>query len=326
MCLHPRQLYVRKYGRFIDIPCGKCLECQKTRQRNTVIRLREEFKDTSNKMAMFFTLTYEEENVPIATYEVKSFDAWNEGKTVTCRVLYRRDVQLFVKRVRKYCEDHMNGMKIRVFYCGEYGPKTLRPHYHGIIFFPEFVDAYKFKSVLQSKWSKGYVTAKKCDDNASFYVSKYTNAVVANSDFFRNLPREFRPFRVSPKHMGLAYLTEAKIKYFREQYDLNNYEAICYTFIIKDKPVRVPLPPPFLKKIFHPMEKDFIAFYWIKQHDKKTFERYDQMAAIWNDTERSLPERKRIFDQYIEREHNERLERINALEHWYTKSIKTCKI
>lgn len=90
------------------IPCKKCVECQMQYSGDWALRCVQEMK--YHKVSCFITLTYDDVHNPV---EVK-----------------KRDLQLFVKRLRKYLEPH----KIRFFACGEYGGKTLRPHYHLIIF------------------------------------------------------------------------------------------------------------------------------------------------------------------------------------------------
>jgi len=68
---------------------------------------------------MFLTLTFDDENLP-DDYSISV-----------------RHVQLFMKRLRKSIEP----ARVRYFAVGEYGEKSLRPHYHLIIFGYRFPDA-----------------------------------------------------------------------------------------------------------------------------------------------------------------------------------------
>lgn len=88
----------------ITIKCGKCEECRKEKMLEMKKRLKDELK--KHKKAFFLTLTYD--------------DAHKKN-------LNKRDIQLFLKRLRKE-------MKLRYFYVGELGEETKRPHYHMIIF------------------------------------------------------------------------------------------------------------------------------------------------------------------------------------------------
>ena len=49
-------------------------------------------------------------------------------------LLYYRDIQLFLKRLRKHIFKYY-GEKIRFYFIGEYGTKSLRPHWHCLLFF-----------------------------------------------------------------------------------------------------------------------------------------------------------------------------------------------
>lgn len=99
--------------------CGNCLPCTITRRRvwSTRIML-ESFLHEHNT---FITLTYAEEKVPV------------DGS------VSKRDVQLFLKRLRKrvagrLSEGGVASNKIRYYMVGEYGETTGRPHYHGAMF------------------------------------------------------------------------------------------------------------------------------------------------------------------------------------------------
>lgn len=118
MCLRP--VYLRLQG--ISVPCGKCFECRVSKAREWSYRIVLESR--LYKENCMVTLTYNDEHLP---------------KDMSVN---RRDLQLFLKRLRK----SIFPKKIRVFYCGEYGAKRLRPHYHVIIFGYSFADRYFFKN------------------------------------------------------------------------------------------------------------------------------------------------------------------------------------
>ena len=99
---------------YISLPCGKCIGCRLQYSREWADRCMLEA--TYHKDNWFLTLTYDDEHLPKC----------KEGSTI--HPLVKRDVQLFMKRLRKY-----TGQKIRFFACGEYSPSD-RPHYHIILF------------------------------------------------------------------------------------------------------------------------------------------------------------------------------------------------
>lgn len=108
----------------------------------------------------FITLTYDDEHLPEdGSLNVKHF-------------------QDFVKRLRK---DYPG---FRYLHCGEYGPKTLRPHYHaclfGIDFYWDRVDfSRSAKSViwnsetLASKWGQGFTTLAPLNFATASYTAGY---------------------------------------------------------------------------------------------------------------------------------------------------------
>lgn len=98
------------YPNGLEVPCGKCLLCRQAKRREWAMRVLHE--SSMHKDNVFVTLTYKEDCLP-PYYSLR-----------------KRDLQLFVKRLRK----SISPKKIRYYACGEYGDKTQRPHYHLIIF------------------------------------------------------------------------------------------------------------------------------------------------------------------------------------------------
>ena len=104
----------------IEVACGRCIGCRKEYARQWAMRCLHEaslFDENS-----FVTLTYDDKHLPA-------------GGT-----LVKRDVQLFLKRLRRKFSDRT----IRYFFSGEYGGDTLRPHYHGCLFGFAFPDQVAF--------------------------------------------------------------------------------------------------------------------------------------------------------------------------------------
>lgn len=114
----------------------------------------------------FITLTYAPEHLP------------------TYSSLRKKDLQKFFKRLRSpTCPG--GGREFRYLACGEYGPRTLRPHYHACLFGTDFADAvpvgdsrerkplYTSKS-LEDVWQKGHVTVAPFTWETARYVAHYT--------------------------------------------------------------------------------------------------------------------------------------------------------
>lgn len=100
----------------IGIPCGKCIGCRLDYSRNWADRMVAEASLYESNY--FITLTYSDEYLP------------PKRENSPIHSLSKRDAQLFIKRLRSALPDQ----KIRYFIAGEYGPTTMRPHLHMILF------------------------------------------------------------------------------------------------------------------------------------------------------------------------------------------------
>ncbi len=138
---------------FTEVACGQCVGCRLERSRQWANRLLMELE--YHDSAYFVTLTYDDDHVPLAPYSDP-----DTGEAFFAMSLMKRDFQLFMKRLRFSFSDD----SIRFFASGEYGPSTLRPHYHAIIFglhLPDLVvsgasplgDRYYTSASLQRVWS-----------------------------------------------------------------------------------------------------------------------------------------------------------------------------
>jgi len=92
--------------------------------------------------------------------------------------LVKRDLQLFMKRLRK-----ARG-RVRFFACGEYGEGTYRPHYHLLLFGLDWPDKRFYKNAkagqplynsdaLDRIWGLGHCVVGSVDFDSCAYVSRY---------------------------------------------------------------------------------------------------------------------------------------------------------
>lgn len=121
------------------VPCGQCIECRLAYSRIWADRMMLELKE--QKKAIFLTLTYDRNHMHVSEYEnVVCTDFLPRCKNEILLddqylvpkygSLSKRDVQLFLKRLRK----EFAPLKLRYFAAGEYGESTLRPHVHMILY------------------------------------------------------------------------------------------------------------------------------------------------------------------------------------------------
>lgn len=127
-------------------PCTKCLPCRFNRRRMWTHRI--VLESLQHSESSFLTLTYDDDHLPA-------------GGT-----LVPRDVQLFIKRLRKFIEP----LKLRYFFVGEYGDKTWRPHYHAAL----FGIGTGFAGIIKEAWPAGHVYLGDLTLHSAQYVAGYT--------------------------------------------------------------------------------------------------------------------------------------------------------
>ena len=130
----------------------------------------------------------------------------------------KRDLQLFKKQLKSlllyYAEKgyfDVERTNFRSFFISEYGPQTLRPHLHGILFFrDETVARFVRQNLLAKAWPMSDSTlltqfATFTNKGVGEYVSSYVTQ-------FSLLPRfigenkQIRPFRLSSKSPSVGFI------------------------------------------------------------------------------------------------------------------------
>lgn len=135
-------------------------------------------------------------------------------------ICLRQDVQDFVKRLRNILNRSPKvygyNTSFSYFICSEYGPKTFRPHFHGLLFFHDpYVAQLCNDSFILKAWSKcdtsrlsehrqisSFVNSKTA---SAAYVSKY---VTCDSPLPSVLTRPcFRPFHLQSSRPAIGSLS-----------------------------------------------------------------------------------------------------------------------
>lgn len=143
----------------VMIPCGKCAGCRIDQANDWATRAAIEAK--LYPVNCFVTLTYDNKHLP------------------KNRSLVKKDVQNFLKRLRNHADQ-----KLRYLCSGEYGPTTLRPHYHLIIYNYRPKDLKRFKQNITENWlytseeltriwGKGYTIIGNVTYQSAAYVARY---------------------------------------------------------------------------------------------------------------------------------------------------------
>lgn len=167
---------------YIDVPCGKCLSCRLDKARDWTCRCLLEARQ--HEKNCFITLTYDDIHVPRTLYGSSSTGEVCGDAYTLCK----RDVQLFLKRLRKALGDE----KIRYFGCGEYGDSTARPHYHLLLFgyMPSDLKFYSrsrgnvlyTSEFLSDIWQNGHVVIGELTPQTIGYTARYTTKKLYGDD------------------------------------------------------------------------------------------------------------------------------------------------
>lgn len=224
-------------------PCGRCPPCTSARSATWAFRLQQEDKIAIS--SHFITLTYDNIHVP------RTSSGFN--------TLSKRDVQLFLKRLRKRCSKR--GLSLRYYLCGEYGSKNFRPHYHAIIF-----NATEME--IESSWCDrdgfviGSVFFGKTQSASIGYCLKYMRKS-GRCPFFKGDDR-ISEFQLFSQSLGSNYITEATI-----QYHLS--EVIGRCFVRLPGGVCVKMPKSFKSKIFsYEKRLEIMRYYFeLQRHEEE---------------------------------------------------------
>lgn len=244
-CMSPF-IVEQKTERPIPVPCGKCVECLKRRTSGWSFRLMQEEKKAHS--AFFLTLTYDTKYVPITPNGFMNLD--------------KRDVQLFMKRLRK--AHPKNHPKIKYYAAGEYGTKSFRPHYHLIIFNADL-------SLFASAWDKGQIHYGTVTGASVGYTLKYLSKpkripVHRNDD---RLPE----FSLMSKGLGASYLTDQMVSWHHSDLDNRMYVQL-------DDGQKVSMPRYFKDRIYNDQQRERVGFFSRFKALQKSDETEQQLREI----------------------------------------------
>lgn len=119
-------------------------------------------------------------------------------------VLNPYDQNLFFKRLRKLIAERYDE-KICYYLVSEYGGRTYRPHWHGILFFNSDELTSSICELVSKSWSYGRTDCSLSRGSAAGYVASYINSFVDLPDFF-NRHKEIKPRSYHSKGLSVNSL------------------------------------------------------------------------------------------------------------------------
>lgn len=182
----------------VQIPCGKCVGCRLAYSRQWADRCMLEA--SLHEHNQWITLTYDDNSVPMSAYGDPE-----TGEAMPCMTLRKRDLQLWMKRLRKKFSDQ----SLRFYGCGEYGTNTMRPHYHVIVFGLKLDDLkpYKYErgnwfynsESVQDTWPFGFAVIAEVSWETCAYTARY---VMKKAGGF--LAEEYNLLNIEPEFVNMS--------------------------------------------------------------------------------------------------------------------------
>lgn len=185
-CLDKMNNKVGAKYKYETVPCGKCWACRLNYSAEWATRLTYECQETEHNY--FVTLTYNDDNLPIATAITVGDKTWyNEGDEIWQEgTVCEEHMIKFLHDLRQYFRRSRNHTGIKYFYCMEYGETTHRPHAHIILMncpldIMQFYDTHideNYKEHWKSKevekfWPHGMIDIASAEWSSCAYVARY---------------------------------------------------------------------------------------------------------------------------------------------------------
>ena len=133
-------------------------------------------------------------------------------------VLNPYDQNLFFKRLRKLIAEKYDE-KICYYLVSEYGGRTYRPHWHGILFFNSDALTSSICELVSKSWSYGRTDCSLSRGSAAGYVASYINSFVDLPDFFIR-HKEIKPRSYHSKGLSVN-------KLFRQSADISELQEVA---------------------------------------------------------------------------------------------------
>lgn len=253
----PRYKYIIP-DEYIQVPCGKCANCQKNKRLQWSVRLLIESRNYTQNC--FVTLTIAPKYYKEVFADPKKY------------------LKLYIDRLRKRL-----GYRPKYFIVPEIGQDqeyTNRLHFHGIIFdTPESKIPY---SVIRDLWHYGIADTGYCNDKTCNYVVKYIL-----KDYSKELGIDFKPFVFCSNGIGKSYLDDLSNK---SKWHINNFDFRDYIMFGN---CRYPLPVYYRDKLY----SESVKFYKMlnNRFDESPFEIVFN-GTTYNDRRAFVTARSSFYD------------------------------
>lgn len=152
-----RKNHVWQVSDLVELPCGHCELCQKSRSRDWILRIEKAFEafknNHKNTFSYFVTWTYEDQFLPLSP---------TSGMPTLDKQTFRHMFNT-IKNT-----EEITSQDFQYYAVGEYGDLSARPHYHGIVFSSKPIDWKHY-------WSYGNIQVGDVQPESIGYVTRYVD-------------------------------------------------------------------------------------------------------------------------------------------------------
>ena len=250
------------YRRQLDLPCGRCVGCRIDKAKQWAVRIMHEAQQ--HEKNSFITLTLSNKTLDARALEKNQKRTHAEDARTRIDTIEKRDIQLFVKRLRKYkntaaglAPDGASPLaenKIKYYAVGEYGEKENRPHYHAAIFGENFTDdkipwrtspagfPLWRSPTLEKLWTLGHAEVGELTFESAAYIARYVmkkiNGDKASEHYQRVNPETGELTWITPEFalmsrggrtgrgIGSAWLTDYRTDVYPNDYVVMNGQKL----------------------------------------------------------------------------------------------------
>lgn len=192
-----RKRHVWEISDIVEIPCGHCELCQKSRSKDWIIRIEKALeafrKNHQQSFSYFITWTYDDDHLPLSP-------------TTGMPTLDKQTFRHMFNTIKN--TEELTASDFQYYAVGEYGDLSARPHYHAIVFTSKDIDWKHY-------WTFGNIQIGDVQPESIGYVTRYVDKKLGSyikKDDFELLGIE-PVFAIMTKGLGKDFILDRIEKY-----------------------------------------------------------------------------------------------------------------
>lgn len=343
-CYRPKYIYNKYLDKKIVAPCGECFLCKNKKSLELSNRVQREchqhkyslfftltydneylpcyyvsLSDSLGNVTLIPSSRFNRSNQPplvssplsdLSFPRKKVGNGFEFAFNNRIGVLCKNDIQKFLKRVRYYVDKQFKDLttdakQLRYFIVGEYGPKSLRPHYHGIIWTEssEILSAlcdnlrneipFERRGILLKAWpfhnpeNFALRLVDRQDDKAPQYISQYLTCSSSLPKVLQH--KSTRPFYLCSKNPIIGCFKVDKRELFNRFFETKPFTVevdkktlqptyVCFPLSVFDK--FFPRPSCFSTTSIGEQLSVYYKYENLKWNEKSKFNRISEKGSL----------------------------------------------